>query len=182
MEESERIRLYQVKSDQLVQSGAWSLEGRLAVSDESDGGSGKFRWATDRNGVQMDFHGALGRGAWKLRADMRSAELTLADGTVYREDTIEQLVRQQLGWEIPIENLSWWVRGLLTPGHYRERDIDGSGDITRLVQNDWAVEFDKYREFDGVRLPVRLVAHRENWKVKLVIRDWELPDEAGEDE
>jgi outer membrane lipoprotein LolB len=182
IEEPERIRLYMVKSDQLSHSGTWSLEGRLAVSDESDGGSGKFRWATDIDGVQMDFHGALGRGAWKLRADTQSAVLTLADGNVYREGSIEQLVRQQLGWEIPVENLSWWVRGLLSPGHYHERDIDGSGDITRLVQNDWTVEYDRYREFNGIRLPVKLVAHRENWTVKLVIRDWEMPGEVGADE
>ena len=174
LEESERVRLYQAKSDQLVTLSAWNMEGRLAVSNEADGGSGQFRWNRNTAGSRMDFHGALGRGAWKLEANEQGAELTLADGTVHRADSIDQLVQQQVKWEIPVESLSWWVRGLSIPGKFRERVIDGEGNISKLLQDGWTIEYDRYRIFGGLNLPVKLTAHQGKWKVKLAIRSWEF--------
>jgi len=172
--ESERVRLYQIKSDQLATYSAWSLEGRLAISNEDDGGSGQFRWNRNAAGSRMDFHGALGRGAWQLEADEQGAELSLADGTVHRADSIDRLVRQQVKWEIPVENLSWWVRGLATPGRFRERVLDGEGNISKLQQDGWTIEYDRYRVFEGLSLPVKLTARQGKWKVKLAIRSWDL--------
>jgi outer membrane lipoprotein LolB len=176
VEETERVRLYQAKSDQLAVFSAWTLEGRLAISNEADGGSGQFRWKTDDEGVQMDFHGALGRGAWELMADKQGAELALADGTIHHADSIDQLVRQQLEWEIPVENLAWWVRGLATPGRFKKRDIDGEGNVSKLLQDGWTIEYGKYRGYAGISLPVKLTAYRGKWKVKLAIRSWNLTE------
>lgn len=180
--ESERARIYQVKSDQLAILGAWKMEGRLAVSNESDGGSGQFRWNKNASDNRMDFHGTLGRGAWKLEADEQGAELTLADGTVHRAYSIDQLVRQQVGWEIPVENLSWWVRGLATPGHFRKRVIDGEGNISKLLQDGWAIEYDRYRVFGDISMPVKLTAYQGDWRVKLVIRSWDLTETVAADD
>ena len=176
VEETERVRLYQAKSDQLAVFSAWTLEGRLAISNEADGGSGQFRWKTDDEGVQMDFHGALGRGAWELMADKQGAELALADGTIHQADSIDQLVRQQLEWEIPVESLAWWVRGLATPGRFKKRDIDGDGNVSKLLQDGWTIEYGRYRGYAGISLPVKLTAYRGKWKVKLAIRSWNLTE------
>ena len=182
VEEKERGRLYQAKSDQLAVFSAWALEGRLAISNEAEGGSGQFRWETNDQSIQMDFHGALGRGAWKLKADRQGAELSLADGTIHHADTIDQLVRQQLEWEIPVESLAWWVRGLATPRRVQRRDIDGEGNVSKLLQDDWTIEYSKYRAYEGINLPVKLTAYRGKWKVKLAIRSWNLTEVIVEDD
>lgn len=181
VEDLERVRLYQAKSDQLAVFNTWALEGRLAIRNEADGGSGQFRWKTTGAGTQMDFHGALGRGAWELKADSHGAELTLADGAIHRADSIDQLVRQQLEWEIPVGNLAWWVRGLAMPGRFQERDIDGEGNVSKLVQDDWTIEYGRYGGFGGISLPVKLTAYRGKFKVKLAIRSWNLTEAADED-
>jgi len=172
--EQEQERLFQAKSDQLLVFSSWSLEGRLAVSNETDGGSGQFRWKKSDSEILMDFHGALGRGAWKLEANAQGAELVLADGTIYRAGSIDHLIRQQVGWEIPVENLSWWVRGLAAPGKFRSRVVDDEGNISLLLQDGWSIEYDRYRVFDDINLPVKLTAHKGDWKVKLAIRNWSL--------
>jgi outer membrane lipoprotein LolB len=77
-------------------------------------------------------------------------------------------------WEIPVESLSWWVRGLATPGRFRERVIDGDGNISKLLQDGWTIEYDRYRVFEGLNLPVKLTARQGKWKVKLAIRSWDL--------
>ena len=125
----------------------------------------------------MDFHGALGRGAWRLVADAEGAELELADGTVHHADSIDKLVRLQLGWEIPVDSLSWWVRGLVAPGDYEDRMIDDKGNLSELIQGGWTIEYGKYDTVEGISLPRKLTAHQADWKLKLAIRDWQLLEE-----
>ncbi len=150
------------------------MTGRLAVSNERDGGSGHFNWVNQAGGSRMDFHGALGRGAWRLLADASGAELELADGSVERAADIDQLIRDQLGWKIPADSLSWWVRGMVAPGAFQERVIDGAGNLGSLLQHGWTIEYGRYKDFEGISLPVKVTARQAEWKVKLVIKKWNL--------
>jgi outer membrane lipoprotein LolB len=182
MDEPGRVRLYEMKSGRLLAFSHWNLVGRLAVSNSEDGGSGNFKWKKNKGDSQMDFHGALGRGAWRLDADEEGAELKLADGAIHRADSIDQLVRIQLGWEIPVDKLSWWVRGLAAPGEYQEWVIDEDGNLSELLQNGWTIEYGRYRSFEGISLPVKLVARQADWKVKLAVSDWILLVEKDSNE
>lgn len=151
----------------------WALRGRLAVSDENDGGSGTLRWRVGPDGSRMDFHGAMGRGAWQLESGGGWAELKLADGSSYSAASVGELVHGQLGWEIPVDALSWWVRGLAVPGSEGHKVLGEDGTLSYLNQSGWAIEFGRYREVDGFVLPSKLTARNERKTVKLAIRDWE---------
>lgn len=173
-DQAQRIRLYELKSKQLETESNWSLTGKLAISNAKDGGSGRFNWHNGPDSIRMDFHGALGRGAWRLEADGNGALLELADGSSHQAASVDQLVRDQLGWEIPVDSLSWWVRGMMAPGQPQERQFDERGNLVRLLQDGWSIEFGKYRSVGHVELPVRVTAEQADWKVKLVVRGWQL--------
>lgn len=179
VQQSERLRLYQLKAEQLAIYGNWGIEGRLAISNEKEGGSGNFRWTKVDQETRMDFHGAMGRGAWELTAGDWGAELVLADGSVYRADSIDQLVRRHVGWQVPVESLSWWIRGLAVPGKFTNRKLDEQGNISLLEQNGWSVVYSRYQFVDDKSLPARMTATKKDWKVKLAIRDWSLLKESG---
>jgi outer membrane lipoprotein LolB len=165
---------YQARAAELSSIPDWALRGRLAVTDGKDGGSGSLRWKETTDGSHMDFHGALGRGAWRLSAGAGGAELELADGNRYRADTVGELVRGQLGWDIPVDALAWWVRGLEAPGTPESRVLGEDGTLEMLRQDGWLVEYGRYREVNGIDLPVKLNARQAERTVKLAIRDWEL--------
>lgn len=179
-EQAAREPLYQQRADHLIQVDAWTLEGRLAVSDERDGGSGSFQWRRDAAGSRMDFHGALGRGAWRLLADERGAELEFADGTSYRAPSVDQLVREQVGWQVPVEKLAWWVRGLAAPGTVQRRTLDQEGRLNALRQDGWDIEYTRYAGVGEVAMPFRMTARRENRTVKIAVRKWRLSSQHDE--
>lgn len=179
VDETTRQNLYETKYSRITGLSQWRMTGRLAVSDKKEGGSGHFSWETSRSGSRMGFHGALGRGAWQLVADNSGAELELADGTVRRADTVERLVRLQVGWEIPVNNLAWWVRGLAAPGEVTRQVIDDQGNLTELQQDGWTIDYGNYRDFEGINLPVKLFARQSDWKVKLAIKEWGFEKEGG---
>lgn len=187
MDQGEREQRYLERQAMVAGIENWSLDGRLAVSDGKDGGSGKLRWRQFAAETEMDFHGALGRGAWRLQANLNGAVLELADGRVFRQATVNDLARSQLGWEIPVDALSWWVRGLAAPVDGRASlssetlrivpDEEGMPEL--LQQHGWTVEYDRYRLVGGVTLPVKLTARRGSHSVKLVVREWELSVNGG---
>jgi len=164
---------YELRANAISAVEAWALQGRLAVSDENDGGSGTLRWRVGPDGSRMDFHGAMGRGAWQLESGGGWAELKLADGSTYFAANVGELVRGQLGWEIPVEALSWWVRGLAVPGSEGHKTLGEDGTLSFLNQYGWVVEYGRYREVGGFILPSKLTARNEGKTVKLAIRDWE---------
>lgn len=166
--------MYQNRAERLSQLNAWTLEGRLAINDGEDGGSGRFRWKEQADSTRMEFHGALGRGAWRLIADSGGAVLETADGSVHRAGELGELVRDQVGWQVPVNTLAWWTRGLAAPGEVDDRILDENGSLSRLVQGGWVIEFGRYRSFGGIDMPVKLTARKADWTVKLAVREWRL--------
>jgi outer membrane lipoprotein LolB len=173
-EQAARLPLYEARAARLELLPNWSLEGRLAVSDERDGGSGFLSWRQQPGASRMDFHGALGRGAWRLQAREDGAELEFADGRQYRADSIDELVRAQVGWEVPVETLAWWVRGLVAPGRFQRRVLDEEGHLSLLQQDGWNIEFGRYATAGSEAMPLKMTARQQDRTVKLAIRKWEL--------
>lgn len=173
---------YERRRDNLTQFANWSLEGRLAVSDGKEGGSGHFNWVERAGSGRMDFHGTFGRGAWQLVHDDRGAVLELADGSRYQANAINDLVREQLGWEIPVDTLAWWVRGLAAPGGIEHRELNQEGQLIVLQQRDWEIEFGRYRPFGILQLPVKMTARQGEKSVKLAIRNWSFGLDGGSNE
>lgn len=165
---------YDERAEALASVPGWMLKGRLAVRDDRDGGSGTLQWRQGPESGRMDFHGALGRGAWRLETDPAGAQLELADGSRYQAPTVNELLEVQLGWTVPVDALAWWVRGLQAPGDVSRRVLSADGTIELLSQNDWTIEYGRYREVDGVALPLKLTATRGERRVKLAVRDWVL--------
>ncbi len=178
----ERIVLYEAKTAALVESDQWALKGRLAVNDGEEGGSGHLNWWKRGQTSSMSFRGALGRGAWQLAVDDNGAVLKWADGAVYRADTVDELIEQQLGWAIPVDALAWWVRGLAAPGNWDLRQLDMYGNLERLSQSGWDIDYGRYRDAGGIPMPVKLTARRHSYTVKFVIQDWDLQAKTGLDE
>jgi outer membrane lipoprotein LolB len=181
-DQAERTRLHESRSEILSRLDHWVLEGKLAINDGQDGGSGRLNWEERGAWSMMEFRGALGRGAWQLLSKQNGALLKMANGEIYRADSVNQLVFDRIGWQVPVDALSWWVRGMASPGNWDDRKLDDQGRLVALQQHGWAIEFKKYRETRDLMLPMKMTARRNEHTVKLAIRSWsfEIEDNTGE--
>ena len=158
----------------LTQIPEWGLVGKISLDDGDRGGSGRLQWDVRTGSSELDFHGAMGRGAWHLQISPDGAVLKEANGAEQSAAGVNALIQDRMGWPIPVEALQWWVRGLAAPGIVEDEQIDQRGLLTSLHQLGWRVEFNRYDSKAGVALPVRLDARRDNYRVKLVIGRWQL--------
>ncbi len=172
---SVRTELYQSRVAVLSAFEHWSMDGRLAVSDSEDGGSGKLEWRKNPTLSELEFRGALGRGAWQLDIRPGRAVLSLANGETWEAPEVSSLVRAHIGWEIPVGALEWWIRGLVDPVGGARPELDEAGRINRLSQHGWTVEYQRYKKFFGMDLPTKIEARNGERQVKLVMRSWSFP-------
>ena len=87
-------------------------------------------------------------------------------------------MESQLGWQLPVSNLLWWIRGLPAPDSRSRVSLDGNGRLATLQQDDWHVEYLGYAEENGLTLPSRIKLEGRDLQITLVIKDWQ-PRQLG---
>lgn len=165
---------YQDRSGRLNATTEWGLAGKISLDDGDQGGSGKLQWDVKPGQSEMSFRGAMGRGAWHLQMGPESAKLKMADGTEQTAADVSDLIREHIGWPVPLDALQWWARGLAAPGVTENEQFGPEGLLVSLRQFGWNVDFSRYDSVGGIELPVRLKATRNNYRVKLAISRWRM--------
>ena len=165
---------YQHRAEKLAAHEQWNLVGRISLDDGDRGGSGRLQWDVKTDISELDFHGAMGRGAWHLQIGPQVAILKEANGAEQTAPDVNGLVQDKLGWQVPMDALHWWVRGLAAPGAREELELDADGLLTSLYQFGWRVSFSRYDSATGIELPKKLNATRENYRVKLAVSRWQM--------
>lgn len=148
----------------------WRFEGRVAVRAGGEGGSGRLEWR--QRGEESDIRlsaPVTGKG-WRLLAGPGGARIEGLDGGPAAGDDARALLAQATGWDIPVADLAWWVRGGRAPGA-ADIEFGPDGRPARLVQQGWTVE---YREWVDDR-PRRVFASRGEASVRLVVDRWGQP-------
>jgi outer membrane lipoprotein LolB len=165
---------YQNRFEKLSSISEWGLVGKISLDDGDRGGSGRLQWDVKTDSSELDFHGALGRGAWHLQINPEGAILKEANGNEQAAPGVNALIQARIGWPIPVDALQWWVRGLAAPGAIEDEQLDTEGLLKSLHQFGWRVDFNRYRAINGALLPIRLDARRDNYRVKLAIGHWRM--------
>jgi outer membrane lipoprotein LolB len=163
---------YRARSDELSAWTAWEMRGRLSIDDGREGGSGRLAWRTQDRFSRLDFRGTLGQGAWRLQISDSRAVLERADGSQAEASSVEVLVQQELGWQVPVDALRHWVLGMQAPGPVARVDLDELGRVTHLEQDGWSIELGRYRQAEGVDVPGRIEAARGELRIKLIATSW----------
>ena len=154
----------------------WALQGRVALSNGRDGGSGRIEWHQDGARFDVSLSAPITRQSWRLTGDGRSARLEGLDGGTREDSDAERLLRDATGWEIPVGALAAWVRGsasgVLAHGSL---SFGADGRLARIEQGGWTIDYAGWQPQPslGIDLPQRLTASREGASVRLVIDNWQ---------
>ena len=154
------------------QLGEWRVHGRLAISNGEDGGSAGFV-LNDSSAGEMRLNLSATGGRWRLVADAGQASLEGSRVPLRRARYPEPLVEHALGWYLPVTLMRDWIRGIpAPPGAQLEFAEDGS--LSALNHAQWQIEYQRYREVDGLWLPQKVVATSGDYKVSVIVLGWRL--------
>ncbi|WP_277964502.1 lipoprotein insertase outer membrane protein LolB [Pseudomonas sp. RIT-To-2] len=163
---------------QLTQLDGWQIDGKVGIRAPKDSGSGTLFWLQRQDYYDIRLSGPLGRGAARLTGRPGQVVLEVANQGRYEATSPEQLLGEQLGWDLPVSHLVWWVRGLPAPDTKSKLTLDGDSRLASLEQDGWSVEYLSYTEQNGYALPDRIKLHGRDLDVTLVVKSWQ-PRQLG---
>lgn len=183
----EVARMWAAHQQALAPVVNWELRGRIALRSRDEGLQASLHWVRDGVRHRIALVGPLGSGQVRLTQDADGAELIDAEKKQYRGATARDVLLRVTGWDMPLESLNWWIRGLPAPDAKADQELDGDGRLKTLVQSGWEVEFLEYDRYGANELPSKLFARRREdvsgtglthvtLEVRVAIERWVLPD------
>jgi outer membrane lipoprotein LolB len=152
----------------------WSVNGRVALSDGQRGGSLAFDWVADGQEHDVRLRTVTGGRQWRLRFSPDSAFLEGSDVGQIRGPEPDALVEHAVGWPIPVRDLAYWIRGLVPTESHPEIRYAADGTLTEARSEPWLIQFERFELVDAVLMPSRLQAQSASYRVRLVLRNWNL--------
>ena len=157
---------------QLQADQRWSIAAHIAVSDGPDGGSGELQWKQD--GAQFDFivRAPVTGKTWRLAGDAGNATLEGVEPQALSGADAERLLRERVGWDVPLAALRSWVRGMRAPGVRADVQYDEKNLPAVIAQSGWKIEYRDWFADRDPPLPRKVFASRGNARVRLAIESW----------
>jgi outer membrane lipoprotein LolB len=154
---------------------AFGLEGRINLRVPKESFPGRVRWEHAPATDEIWFYSPIGSTVAYLIRDVRGARLTTAEGREYQADDLRQLAWEVLGWDLPLQGLPYWVRGLPWPqGEPGIEERDAQGRLKRLDQAGWRMSYLDWAPAGLRGLPSRMDLEGERLRIRLVVERWSV--------
>ena len=141
----------------------FTAEGRISLRQGDRRDHLRFSWEHAPGTDAVLLMSPLGQGLAELTHDKDGARLKQPNQATITADTLPQLAQRVLGAPLPLEAMADWLRGA-------RAELSGEVDGWRVVISDTSA-------FRQRRLLRVLEAHREDVDFKLVVDDWDAPNE-----
>jgi outer membrane lipoprotein LolB len=157
--------------EDLQRASTWQLDGRAAAALGRQGWQASLDWRQRGGESEAHLSGPFGVGALVLK--MTPAGLSL-NGAPPSDAVVAQL-QERLGFELPLDNLRYWLLGIPDPNSPFELTRNEQDRARELTQAGWSIAYDRYVPSGGDVLPSRLVLSRGDVRVRIAVDHWEGP-------
>ncbi len=128
-----------------TQTPNWVLRGKIGVKTTEQTGSASLYWQQQGDIYHIRLFGPLGIGAVELNGKPGQVIYTDNHGKNYQADSAEILLKQNTGWQIPVNNLRYWIRALPAPYAPSEKSYDSHRQLVLLQQQGWKIDYLRYQ-------------------------------------
>lgn len=164
---------WSARKHQLTTITHWQITGAAAIKLPQHGLTASMVWQQKNDDYHIQLFGPFGIG--RTIINRHNSIVTLStNGRLYTAKSPEALMQNTLGWQLPVSNLFYWVRGLPSPGSYQHIEFDHYHHLRKLNQQGWFINYQQYTSVNGVDVPSLLTLSQQNISVKLVFSQWQL--------
>lgn len=152
----------------LQQQSVWYFEGRLAMVDEKDSISASINWHHRADKDEIELVGPLAQG--RLAISVTPGVVVVDDGDSRQEyrGQVDRIVAEQLGVDMPVDALKYWVLGVNEPkGSFVEQEGG-------FFQAGWLVRYREMQRVNSKWLPKKITAEKDKTRIKLIVDQWNL--------
>ena len=161
--------------DQLRQLDSWQLSGRVNIRYDNESHTPRIRWAQQKLEYQIRLWGTFNAGNTLIVG--RPGYVTMQqNGDILTATSPEDLILQQLGYELPVSFLEYWIKGLPAPDTPAELIFNELNQLTHLSQFGWSVSYTDPRQYGAISLPrrVELTRSQNDIRLRFIGLNWDL--------
>lgn len=161
----------------LQQLDSWEFRGRVDVRYHNDSHTPRIEWQQRDEDYTIRLWGTFNAGSTLIVG--RPGFVTMENaGEVLTATSPEDLILQQLGYELPVSYLEYWIKGLPAPGDPAELEFNELNQLTLIRQADWTVSYTSPRQYGDLTLPARMDVTRpaDDIRLRFIGLNWTLPE------
>ncbi len=144
----------------------WQFRGRVNVRYDNESHTPRILWQQQDRNYNIRLWGSFNAGNTRITGDPAGVTLE-ADGEVLTAETPEDLILEQLGYELPVSHLEYWIRGLPAPGGDADLQFNERDQLAEIRQQGWSVSYPDPRQYGELSLPGEMQVLRSADDVRL---------------
>lgn len=162
------------RQKQLRTLSTWTASGSISARNQIKGGwNASFNWQQHANDYDLSLFGPLGTNHVDISGTPNHVILKTSRQT-FTAISPETLLQQQLGWQLPVSKLAYWLRGLPAPGSRERHSVDMNNHIVHMDQDGWNIYILRYISVNGVDIPDRVLLSNPTWVAHIIIHQWQF--------
>ena len=152
----------------LQQQKSWSFEGRLALVNDKESVSVSILWRHVDGKDDIELVGPLAQG--RVKVFVAPTQVIVDDGESRNvfHGAADDVVSEQLGVDMPVSALRFWVLGVSDP---EQSFVEQPGGF---FQAGWLVRYREMQKVNAEILPKKMTAEKDKARMKLIVDQWEL--------
>jgi outer membrane lipoprotein LolB len=156
----------------------WNIAGKLGIKTKDESHSTLINWQQQKDRYAIAITSPLGTSVAHIDSNGRTVTLTLSEDEIYKANSLDDLLWNQLGWWLPADHLFYWIRGLPAPTVIDHQQLNEQHQLVQLKQSGWKIDYLDYMTADGFSLPKKIVLENPELKLTLFISEWHIAKTA----
>ncbi|RBP82381.1 outer membrane lipoprotein LolB [Marinomonas rhizomae] len=151
----------------------WETSGRVGIRTKNDAVSGNFNWQKGPKTFDLSIVGPFGQGATNLTQTTDGKVILSYEDKVITGNDPATLLQHELGWEFPVSQVTYWIRGLVAPTSAAQVTRNPDNNLPEKIEQDgWVVNYSNFTKVDGLSLPQKMQVSNPPFRVNLIINQW----------
>ena len=150
------------------------MRGQVQLQHEEKRWNFNMRWQCTPNNSALDLYTVYGDKMMEFTVTPQQAKAKDRTGRIYLARNGEELARQSLGMQVPINSLCQWLMGIpSTNGVKSLLTLDAQSRLSMLKQSGWNIEYRDYQDYlynDRITsLPERLILAKKGIQITVSV-------------
>lgn len=149
----------------------WQLKGKIGIRTVRENHTAKLFWKQQQQHYLIELTGPLGQGGARIDGNDAGIRIDIAGEEPLWGASPEQLMQSTLGWQFPIRELLYWMRGIPAPDS--PYDLSLAQQLPqKLIQNGWEINYLRYNYQNKLTLPEKLTISRHDLRLTIIVKEW----------
>ncbi|MBU2099013.1 MAG: lipoprotein insertase outer membrane protein LolB [Gammaproteobacteria bacterium] len=154
----------------------WEFTGSINVRDADEAQSSRIRWRQHDESYRINLWGTFNVGATEINGRPGEVRIEQEGEAPIITESPEEMLYQQIGYELPVTELNYWIKGIPAPGDSQALTFADNQQLLSFEQQGWRVDYLGYTNFGRETLPTRIRIHKEPLRLDLIRLNWTLPE------